>query len=50
MITMVTVPEAGLNPMPAATDRKKRAEALEAVALDTKRAWCRLHRSRQMEV
>ena len=46
---MVTDPEAGLNPMPVATDRKKRAEALEAGALDTKGARCRLHRYRQME-
>ena len=40
---LVKAPEAGLKPMPVAAERKQKAEALEAGALDTRRARCRLH-------
>ena len=46
---LVTAPEAGLNPMPVATERKQKAVALEAGALNKIRAGCRLHQNREME-
>jgi hypothetical protein len=35
--------------MPVAAERIRKAEAPEAGALDTRRAWCRLRRNRQIE-
>jgi hypothetical protein len=46
----VKAPEAGLKPMPVAAVRKIKAEALEAGALDTRRAWRRLRQNRKMEI
>ena len=49
-MSQVKAPEGAHQPMPAAAEKKAREAVPEEEALNIKRAWCRLHRYRFIEV